>query len=840
MMELLSNNSVPPQMASSNAPSASSNSAVPVNANATNGNANGGSGSGSLSSNASNSSERLLAGILESFPAWDLNVGLLPSVGQTNGSPQRTDFFINNFLGGLDTHGDFSIGPIGSGASRNPKMSPESSNNSSISCGWCEVSASIRCLECNEFMCNDCLREHRNSPLSSNHSIVSLPTPIGASPTGGSVLNAQTPPSSNFICDIHNEMLRYVCDYCRKLVCQFCTLHEHKEHSYASIQNFMMGSKEKLEGAIESSQVGTRCIKSSIDKALAFIRLIERNCSELSDNIRKAFRQFIIAIEDRERFLLDFVEKLRQRRLAILHDQMAGLKSALAGLSETSDMLSKVADNACNMDQIEIAMKLTNGQRQMEQFAGIYKDLQPKQEVFAFAPPDYSLLQDIRNQGGVILVDDKNMPIVSSSNGIVTGSVVQAPVPPTAAAAAAAAVAVTNMDLNFGLPTMSTMSTMSNTVPLSVASSSVRRPLLRDNSFRIPSPIMQPRGGSACGMSSAALDWELNGLRTSPGLHFSAPRTTQAIPGCMDLVKVRNSNALSLSFATEGHEDGQVSRPWGLCVDKLGHVLVSDRRNNRVQVFNPDGSLKFKFGRKGVGNGEFDLPAGICVDVDNRIIVVDKDNHRVQIFTASGVFLLKFGSYGKEYGQFQYPWDVAVNSRRQIVVTDSRNHRIQQFDSEGRFIRQIVFDNHGQTKGIASPRGVCYTPTGNIIVSDFDNHCLYLIDPDINDILSVKGHEGSGFHEFNRPSGLCCDDEGRIIVADSKNQRILVFNQNLDFMWDIEVRPSINPLMPPTLDEKDRTCDVALMPDGRIVFLIELSPDSKEGSNPYKRFVHVF
>lgn len=61
-------------MASSNAPSA-------------NGVANGsstanGSGGGSISSNASNSSERLLAGILESFPSWDLNVGLLPNMGQ--------------------------------------------------------------------------------------------------------------------------------------------------------------------------------------------------------------------------------------------------------------------------------------------------------------------------------------------------------------------------------------------------------------------------------------------------------------------------------------------------------------------------------------------------------------------------------------------------------------------------------------------------------------------------------------------------------------------------------------------------------------------------------------
>lgn len=457
--------------------------------------------------------------------------------------------------------------------------------------------------------------------------------------------------------------------------------------------------------------MGTKCIKSSIDKALAFIRHVERNCAELSDNIRKGFRQFLIALEDRERFLLDFVEKLRQRRLAMLHDQMAGLKSALAGLAETSEMLHKVAENGARMDQVDIAMKVTNGQRQLEQFAAIYKDLQPKQEVFAFSAPDYTLLQDIRNQGGIVLVDEKNMPLMTISGGTIVGGT----------GAVESVGTVLSMPGN-GMPNGA------------VVPANMRRPLLRDNSFRNPSPVMQVRGGSACSMPNPGLDWELSVMRSSPGLHFGAPRSTPAIPGTTEPVKARNSNALSLSFATEGHEDGQVSRPWGLCVDKMGHILVSDRRNNRVQVFNPDGSLKFKFGRKGVGNGEFDLPAGICVDIDNRIIVVDKDNHRVQIFTSTGAFLLKFGSYGKEYGQFQYPWDVAVNSRRQIVVTDSRNHRVQQFDSEGRFIRQIVFDNHGSNKGIASPRGVCYTPTGNIIVSDFDNHCLYLIDPDINDV----------------------------------------------------------------------------------------------------------
>ncbi|KAI9582662.1 hypothetical protein GQX74_011879 [Glossina fuscipes] len=828
-MELLSNSCIPKQMASASSNNTGSNLAT------TNGSAA--------------TTERLLAGILDTFPSWNMGVGMgggAALIGNNGGngaiknnSPSRQDYeyFYNNF----HATNEFGIGPlaglggaavnsisggsggggggggvgVGMGAGMRPKISPDASNNSTINCGWCDVNASIRCLECNEFMCNDCLREHRKSSLSSNHSIVSLPRPIGTSPTSAISNNMPVAPAPSYLCDQHNEILRYVCESCKKVVCQFCTLHEHKEHCYSSIQSFVEDSREKIEAALESGRMGTTCIKSGIDKALLFIRHIEKNCVELSDNIRKAFRQFIIAVEDRERFLLEFVEKLRQRRLATLHEQMAGLKSALAGLAETSDMLNKVAENGARLDLVDVAMKVTNGQRQLEQFAAIYKDLQPKEETFAFVIPDYSLLHDIRNQGGIIVVDE-NVPAVNNTVGnIATSGVGSEPVIPAAA--------------------------IPNGSSHSVGQGAIRRPFVHDISYRIPSPsVVPPRGGSACGMPSHGHDWELSVIPNSPCLHFGAPRSTPAIPGAIEPVKARNSRALSLSFATEGHEDGQVSRPWGLCVDRIGHILVSDRRNNRVQVFNPNGSLKFKFGRKGVGNGEFDLPAGICVDIDNRIIVVDKDNHRVQIFTSSGVFLLKFGSYGKEYGQFQYPWDVAVNSRRQIVVTDSRNHRIQQFDSDGRFIRQIVFDNVGQNKGIASPRGVCYTPTGNIIVSDFDNHCLYLIDPDKNEILSAKGHEGSGVQEFNRPSGLCCDDEGRIIIADSKNQRIVVYSPTLDYLWGIDIRPYMNPFMPPTLDEKDRTCDVALMPDGRIVFLIELSPDSKEGSNPYKRFVHIF
>lgn len=221
----------------------------------------------------------------------------------------------------------------------------------------------------------------------------------------------------------------------------------------------------------------------------------------------------------------------------------------------------------------------------------------------------------------------------------------------------------------------------------------------------------------------------------------------QCIPGSHQPITVKPVPLPNTTFGFDGHEDGQVSRPWGLCTDKDGNIIIADRRNNRVQVFFADGQFKFKFGSKGTGHGQFDLPAGISSDPQNRIVVVDKDNHRVQVFSSTGMFILKFGSFGKECGQFQYPWDVAVNYKGEILVTDSRNHRIQMFNEDGHFISRFSFDgvNHSRyLKGLTTPRGCCFTPDGDIIVSDFENHRLILIDAGMTKVMSTKGHEGSG------------------------------------------------------------------------------------------------
>lgn len=97
-------------------------------------------------------------------------------------------------------------------------------------------------------------------------------------------------------------------------------------------------------------------------------------------------------------------------------------------------------------------------------------------------------------------------------------------------------------------------------------------------------------------------------------------------------------------------------------------------------------------------------------------------------------------------------------------------------------------------------------------------------------------------------------------MADSKNQRVLIFSPQLEFLWavseklfvstvaylantlplQVEIRPSSNNLLTVGMDEKDRPSDVALLPDGRLVVMVETSPDARDQCSPQKTFIQIY
>jgi len=61
-----------------------------------------------------------------------------------------------------------------------------------------------------------------------------------------------------------------------------------------------------------------------------------------------------------------------------------------------------------------------------------------------------------------------------------------------------------------------------------------------------------------------------------------------------------------------------------------------DAAFNNVQVFDAEGRLLLAFGEQGKGPGELWLPLGICVDPHDRVIVADRYNSRLQVYQVLG------------------------------------------------------------------------------------------------------------------------------------------------------------------------------------------------------------
>ena len=85
----------------------------------------------------------------------------------------------------------------------------------------------------------------------------------------------------------------------------------------------------------------------------------------------------------------------------------------------------------------------------------------------------------------------------------------------------------------------------------------------------------------------------------------------------------------------KGNKDGEFNNPTFLSVNKEGLLMVCDNGNHgyrRVQVFDLSGNFVTKFGSRGSRAGEFKFPIATASLGDGRVVVSDSRNNRIQVF----------------------------------------------------------------------------------------------------------------------------------------------------------------------------------------------------------------
>lgn len=77
--------------------------------------------------------------------------------------------------------------------------------------------------------------------------------------------------------------------------------------------------------------------------------------------------------------------------------------------------------------------------------------------------------------------------------------------------------------------------------------------------------------------------------------------------------------------------------PTGMAASVNGQLLVADRHNGRLLVYDPQGKWIGIVGRKGWDPGLFRYPTGLALLDEDLILVADQGNGRVQIFQLNSV-----------------------------------------------------------------------------------------------------------------------------------------------------------------------------------------------------------
>ena len=187
-----------------------------------------------------------------------------------------------------------------------------------------------------------------------------------------------------------------------------------------------------------------------------------------------------------------------------------------------------------------------------------------------------------------------------------------------------------------------------------------------------------------------------------------------------------------------GDGDAQFKLPTAMVFDRGDRLHIADEGNNRVTVFDSDGTFVRKWGELGSGEGQFDGPSGIAIDSDDHYYVSDQNNHRVQKYDSDGRFIAQWGSFGGDEGQFNMPWGVCVDTDDNLYVADWRNDRVQKFDPSG--APMAVFGSSGEGDSeFSRPSGVVTDPNGNVYVADWGNERVQVLAPDGSFLLKLSG-----------------------------------------------------------------------------------------------------
>jgi DNA-binding beta-propeller fold protein YncE len=171
------------------------------------------------------------------------------------------------------------------------------------------------------------------------------------------------------------------------------------------------------------------------------------------------------------------------------------------------------------------------------------------------------------------------------------------------------------------------------------------------------------------------------------------------------------------------------NRPTNLAVAPSGDLYVSDGYGNcKVHRFSASGALIDSWGQPGIGPGEFNLPHGIAINAAGQILVADRENDRIQVFDPHGLPL-------GQWVDVQRPTNIALDGAGRVYVSElswrlgdrSQIHgdireykpgRVSVFDTDGQLLARWGASDLSAPGNFVAPHDIAVDSSGDLYVAE--------------------------------------------------------------------------------------------------------------------------
>ncbi|CAH1261580.1 TRIM3 [Branchiostoma lanceolatum] len=530
-------------------------------------------------------------------------------------------------------------------------------------------------------------------------------------------------------CSFHpSDVLKVYCKQCQIPVCEQCLEEDHDDHRTTTIKKAAQERSWRVQALINEG-------KNIMESYLGFLKSLREEEKALNEkkqqtdnSIIQAYNQMVQTLTKRKDHLLSEAGQNHTKNLDRIQNER---ERVLADVNELSAACDR-AKQKLEQGWVEILSQQSDLREVVEKYRG------------KAAPTP------VQTQPAVFYPTDTPVPVL----GQVT--VQSLPSAPVLAAPASTNVVARGTGHHQGNPEVQSLSSA-------------------------PIPAAPARG---TGHHHGNQEQEVQSLPSAPipAAPASSNDTARSAGHHYDNQEQREQR---MTFGGSGSGVGQFNGPCGVTVSDEGEIFVTDRENQRIQVFALRGTFVF-FVRQFptvVSGGQKMRPSDVAMDGKGNLWAVGS--------TKSAEFAVQYTKQGRVQRKFDLQktgWvrGVAVDTRKNhILITQttgglSNPHgEVRVFRPDGTLVRTV-----GQQQWMKHPQYITVDMDGRILVSDWGDHRVYVYN-DNGQFQFQFGGEGSGEGQLKRPHGICTDRAGNIIVADCGNSRVEMFDKTGRFLKQI-------------------------------------------------------